>query len=775
MGFTAFFYITFCMADRVNISELSSALDSYLEKIEKVKLSKSALMEQASAITDLVSVVNLLSTRINELSAAGSSRTGLVSDIRSGLLSGADVSTLLLREGRAAAMRPDGVPGLSLSEVQRIKSASGAVPLLQSGGASIGMLKSLSAWGSAAGGPPSPGGMFSAMESRMLGLGVGLTRGGSASLVADIEGDSVRGEMLSSAEDIHEGTEALLEALASRKAPQPAAVAAKASATKPVVPQSAKTSWWDTLKTVGLVVGAATGVFGLLGNDSVQRFIQENLLSAEGRQALWGKLQSIFDSVSTGLSLLLSLGERISSGVQKALQLLGATGEDIVKKSATAGLSTYNALPAEEQSAVRDFQAAYERTLTAPAPLPAGISSAEVSALRSGMGSLALRGVGAFATVKTASSAYKALRSVYRAARGASAAGKVSSLMSSFRTMYSMGKFSLWGLAAGAVFDAAHRRAFNVASTLAAQEEGSAVAFYYPEYGGGSDPEIIALGSLPVEQDDGTKTALYNTLTEEEKLGYSTTLMGDLSTYRQEQNKKAILQGIISLGDHVMLDSGKVVRTSELEDLEGETLDAFLEQNPGLAGSGLRNAPVAFADLASEQLIHHDDRVYVLGENDPILANMSPSDRQDYYKFLKSGKYKPANPRQIASKSRLSSMFEDASHDRLADGVINRSAAHALNQFNGLSSFALRADAGFKGSDYRDTLEGFLDKPRSLPELPTDAGGQVHGLGTVLAPPEAQEQARGSKTHDVTINSASPTSLTYVYHVGGNSQEGAER
>lgn len=762
------------MADRVNISELSSALDTYLDKIERVRLSKTILEEHAAAIADLVSAVDLLSEKVSSLEAAGSSRAGLVSDIRSGLLSGSDVSMLLSRESRAAAMRPDGVSGLSLSDVQRIKSASGAVPLLQGGGASIGMLRSLSAWGSAAGGPPSPGGMFSAMESRMLGLGVGLTRGGSASLVADIEGDSVREEMLSSAEDIHEGTEALLEALASRKTPQPAVTTA-ASDKKPVVPQSEKTSWWDTLKTVGLVVGAATGVFGLLGNDSVQRFIQENLLSAEGRQALWGKLQSIFDSVSTGLSRLLSLGERISAGVSKALQLLGATGEDIVKKAATAGLSTYNALPAEEQSAVRSFQADYESTLTSPAPLPAGISSAEVSALRSGMGSLALRGFGAFASVKTASSGYKALRSVYRAARGASAAGKAASLMSSFRTMYSMGKFSLWGLAAGAVFDAAHRRAFNVASMLAAQEEGSSVAFYYPEYGGGSEPELIALGSLPVEQDDGTVTALYNTLTKEEQLGYSTTLMGDLSTYRQEQNKKAILQGIISTGDYITLDSGKVIRTSELEDLEGEALDAFLEQNPGLAGVGLRNAPVVFANLASEQLIHHNDEVYVIGENDPILENMSPSDRQDYYKFLKSGKYKTANPRTIASKSRLSTMLEDASQDRLFNGTINRGAAHALNQFTGLSNFALRLDSGFKGSDYRDTLEGFLDKPQFLPKSLTDTGGQAHGLGTVLAPPEVQEQAQGSKAQGVTINSASPTSLTYVYHVGGNSQEGAER
>lgn len=762
------------MADRVNISELSSALDTYLDKIERVRLSKTILEEHAAAIADLVSAVDILSEKVSSLEAAGSSRAGLVSDIRSGLLSGSDVSTLLSRESRAAAMRPDGVSGLSLSDVQHIKSASGAVPLLQGGGTSIGMLRSLSAWGSAAGGPPSPGGMFSAMESRMLGLGVGLTRGGSASLVADIEGDSVREEMLSSAEDIHEGTEALLEALASRKTPQPAVTTA-ASDKKPVVPQSEKTSWWDTLKTVGLVVGAATGVFGLLGNDSVQRFIQENLLSAEGRQALWGKLQSIFDSVSTGLSRLLSLGERISAGVQKVLQLQGATGEDIVKKAATAGLSTYNALPAEEQSAVRSFQSDYESTLSSPAPLPAGISSAEVSALRSGMGSLALRGFGAFASVKTASSGYKALRSVYRAARGASAAGKAASLMSSFRTMYSMGKFSLWGLAAGAVFDAAHRRAFNVASMLAAQEEGSSVAFHYPEYGGGSEPELIALGSLPVEQDDGSTTALYNTLTKEEQLGYTTTLMGDLSTYRQEQNKKAILQGIISTGNYITLDSGKVIRTSELEDLEGEALDTFLEQNPGLAGVGLRNAPVAFANLASEQLIHHNDEVYVIGENDPILESMSPSDRQGYYKFLKSGKYKTANPRTIASKSRLSTMFNDASQDRLFNGTINRGAAHALNQFTGLSNFALRLDSGFKGSDYRDTLEGFLDKPQSLPKSLTDTGGQAHGLGTVLAPPEVQEQARGSKAQGVTINSASPTSLTYVYHVGGNSQEGAER
>lgn len=761
------------MADRVNISELSSALDTYLDKIERVRLSKTILEEHAAAIADLVSAVDLLSEKVSSLEAAGSSRAGLVSDIRSGLLSGSDVSTLLSRESRAAAMRPDGVPGLSLSDVQHIKSASGAVPLLQGGGASIGMLRSLSAWGSAAGGPPSPGGMFSAMESRMLGLGVGLTRGGSASLVADIEGDSVREEMLSSAEDIHEGTEALLEALASRKTPQPAVTTA-ASDKKPVVPQSEKTSWWDTLKTVGLVVGAATGVFGLLGNDSVQRFIQENLLSAEGRQALWGKLQSIFDSVSTGLSRLLSLGERISVGVQKALQLLGATGEDIVKKAATAGLSTYNALPAEEQSAVRSFQSDYESILTSPAPLPAGISSAEVSALRSGMGSLALRGFGAFASVKTASSGYKALRSVYRAARGASAAGKASGLLSGFRTMYSLSKFAAWGLVAGAAFDAAGRQAFNKASLLAAYEEGSPVALFYPEYGGGTEPGIVALGSLPVEQDDGYTTAFYNTLSAEDQLGYATSLQGALHSYRQEQNEISALQGILDMGDYVTLDSGDVVSTSSLKGLQGEELSKFLQQNRSLHLAGVRNTPMAFGDLASELLIQRNRPVYALGARDSLLSSLDDSERSGFLSWLRSGRYKRAGVRDIASYNIIGNMFEQNTSGNLAGGFFTRGAAKLLAPFGSLSRFTVRADSGFSDSAYADVLRGMLDSPRLLPELSQSGpGGPTQGVGTVLAEPVPQ--AQGSRVQSVTVNSASTTAPTYIYQVGSNSQEGAER
>lgn len=761
------------MADRVNISELSSALDSYLERIEKVKLSKSALMEQASAIADLVSVVNLLSTRINELSAAGSSRAGLVSDIRSGLLSGADVSTLLLREGRAAAMRPDGVPGLSLSEVQRIKSASGAVSLLQNGGASLGMLQALSTWGSAAGQSPSPGGMFSTMESRMLGLGVGLTRGGAASLVADIEGDSVREEMLSSAEDIHEGTEALLEALASRGKPSaPAAV--QRSETKPVVPQSEKTSWWSTLKTVGLVLGSAAGIFGLLGNDSVQKFIQENLLSAEGRQALWGKLESLFGSLTAKVSDFVALGERINTGMQKVLQLLGATGENAVQQSIIAGTSTYNTLSEGDQAAIRDFQSGYERTLQSPAPLPAGISSADVSALRTGASVAALKGMGAFAGVNTAANAYKALRSIYQGVRGLSAAGKASGLLSGFRTMYSLSKFAAWGLVAGAAFDAAGRQAFNKASLLAAYEEGSPVALFYPEYGGGTEPGIVALGSLPVEQDDGSTTAFYNTLSAEDQLGYATSLQGALHSYRQEQNEISALQGILDMGDYVTLDSGDVVSTSSLKGLQGEELSKFLQQNRSLHLAGVRNTPMAFGDLASELLIQRNRPVYALGAGDSLLSSLDDSERSGFLSWLRSGRYKRAGVRDIASYNIIGNMFEQNTSGNLAGGFFTRGAAKLLAPFGSLSRFTVRADSGFSDSAYADVLRGMLDSPRLLPELSQSGpGGPTLGVGTVLAEPVPQ--AQGSRSQSVTVNSASTTAPTYIYQVGSNSQEGAER
>lgn len=340
----------------------------------------------------------------------------------------------------------------------------------------------------------------------------------------DIEEDTINSELLESAEDIQEGTDAVLSALGEKR---DTVVGTAEPPKKEVDTEQAKSrsSWWSTLKTVGLVLGTATGVFGLLGDPSVQRFIQENLLSAEGRQALWGKFESVLNLLGEKVSSVLALGERINAGLLEVKNLVGASGEGIAQRVSAAGSAVYAGLSVEDQQGVQAFQRGYEQTLSSPTPLPAGITDAETTALSMGMTTTAMLGAGLFSGVKTAGAAYKTLRTLYRGAQGMQGASRASYLLNGFTKYLNMSRFAVWGILATGLITSAARQKFNKASLLAAYQEGSPVFLSYPAYGGNT-PQLVDVGSLQVSQDDGSTTALYNTMTAEEQLGYSTSLSG---------------------------------------------------------------------------------------------------------------------------------------------------------------------------------------------------------------------------------------------------------
>lgn len=100
------------MAEVTSLSGLSAALDDYMERIEKVRLSSGVLQEQHDAVIALSQAIDMLTLKLTALSAAGSPRATLISGLQSALLSGQDFTGLLRQEGRAAAMRPDGGSGL---------------------------------------------------------------------------------------------------------------------------------------------------------------------------------------------------------------------------------------------------------------------------------------------------------------------------------------------------------------------------------------------------------------------------------------------------------------------------------------------------------------------------------------------------------------------------------------------------------------------------------------------------------------------------------------
>ena len=120
------------MAEVTSLSGLSAALDGYMERIEKVRLNSGVLQEQHDAVIALSQAIDMLALKLEALSAVGSPRATLISGLQSALLSGQDFTGLLRQEGRAAAMRPDGVPGLNLGDAQLLRQAAGASPMLQS-------------------------------------------------------------------------------------------------------------------------------------------------------------------------------------------------------------------------------------------------------------------------------------------------------------------------------------------------------------------------------------------------------------------------------------------------------------------------------------------------------------------------------------------------------------------------------------------------------------------------------------------------------------------
>lgn len=773
------FLILEIMAEVTSLSGLSTALDDYMERIEKVRLSSGVLQEQHDAVIALSQAIDMLTLKLAALSAAGSPRATLISGLQSALLSGQDFTGLLRQEGRAAAMRPDGVHGLNLGDAQLLRQAAGASPMLQSV-SSLRILSALAEWSSFKGSAPTAGGMVPALESRMAALGTGLTseQAQSPSLVKDIEEDTINSELLESAEDIQEGTDAVLSALDQK---QDSVVGTPESAKKEVAAAQAKSrsSWWSTLKTVGLVLGTATGVFGLLGDPSVQRFIQENLLSAEGRQALWGKFESVLNLLGEKVSSVLALGERINAGLLEVKNLVGASGEGVAQRVSAAGSAVYAGLSAEDQQGVQAFQRGYEQTLSSPTPLFAGITDAETTALSMGMKTTAMLGAGLFSGVKITSSAYKTLRALYRGARGMRGASRARYLLNGFTKHLNMSRFAVWGLLATGLITWAARAKFNKASLLAAYQEGSPVFLAYPAYGGNT-PQLVDVGSLQVSQDDGSTTALYNTMTAEEQLGYSTSLMGALGSYTQEQNALALQAGIVDMGDYIITDSSEVISSSDVSNLKGEELSKFLSDNPALVASGLLHSRIAGGDAASELLVGRDpDKpFYLLTPDDPFISGLPDDIRSSVLQQLRDGRFKAARPRDIASYHRVSSMFEANTQDNFVGGLVTRSANMLLTGVD-IGKWAARQDAGFKGSSYANTLEGLTDVSDIMPSVDSSAVRPVQpsgvvGAGTVLRERDSEESA-GARAPRMTFNSANTTAPTYIYQIGSNSQEGADR
>ena len=82
-------------------------------------------------------------------------------------------------------------------------------------------------------------------------------------------------------------------------------------------------------------------------------------------------------------------------------------------------------------------------------------------------------------------------------------------------------------------------------------------------------------------------------------------------------------------------------------------------------------------------------------------------------------------------------------------------------------------------SSYANTLEGLTDVSAIMPSVDSSAARPVQpsgavGAGTVLRERDSEESA-GARAPRMTFNSANTTAPTYIYQIGSNSQEGADR
>lgn len=546
------------MADKFKISSLNAALDEYLAKIDKVNLSRGILESNRDLLLQTVRQLEQIDAKMDAVRRSGLSdgeRSGMLSllgNVRSGMLSGKDLSGYLRQESRqmdlarqGSAMsqlsRFTGMDRIAMQEVSRGLQSSGLAGSLPS---STQTLSSLLSWSSSRSGVPSAG-MMSHLQSRAFSLGSSLTSGDS--LLEDVEEDARDDKFSEAVESIKQTSDEIVDALQGNGGDVQGIARGRQESVIKGSTSSRRLSgdWVDSLTTIGAVVGTVAALGGLFLVPKVQDFLAM-LVDPERRRAWWDGMMDKFSSLWNGIkdttTKVLDKVEDVVDVVGDVYRTMNTEGSvsDAVVSSIDRGFDIYKSSTVPEQDNFKRF--AGELRSHGAIPVDGMDAVASISdQMRGAVGDMAksvsIGGVALSITPKF----FKTFRKIYRVATGAISLSAVSTAALSVCGLLGVATV---GLALWEWYKAnkAARQIFNAMSISAAMEEGSSIVVVFED--GASQPSIVPLALIAGS--DGTSA--FDTMGAMEQYSTAASVATDLDLHIAETNDRMLLDRAVSSG-----------------------------------------------------------------------------------------------------------------------------------------------------------------------------------------------------------------------------------
>lgn len=540
------------MADKFKISSLNAALDEYLAKIDKVNLSRGMLESNRDLLLQTARQLEQIDAKMDAVRRSGLSdgeRSGmlsLLSNVRSGMLSGKDLSGYLRQESRqmdlarqGSAMsqlsRFTGMDRIAMQEVSRGLQSSGLAGSLPSSTQMLGLLLS---WSGSRSGVPSAG-MMSHLQSRAFSLGSSLTSGDS--LLEDVEEDARDDKFDEAVESIKQTSDEIVDALQGNSGDVRGTARSRQESAIKGSTSSRRLSgdWVDSLTTIGAVVGTVAALGGLFLVPKVQDFFA--MLSDPERRRVWwdgllNRLTPVLDGLREGVSEAIDKAKEIYDTVVSMTRTVSGSISGVVD----AGSYLYSQASSGDQQRFQDFAGALRSqgvidVIGVTGDMPVGSAQAVAAAAYTANIAITPRMLMAFRSI------YKAGRFTLGASGGVIAAGPIAVALAAVGSI---------------VASEARKAVFNSLSIQAAIEEGSSVAVVYEANSG----ERLSIVPLVLLMGDSGGT-LFSELTVEDQLGAATKVAMDMDSYRRDANNRSIIG--------VALQSGKL--SNELT-VEGRAL-----------------------------------------------------------------------------------------------------------------------------------------------------------------------------------------------------------
>lgn len=546
------------MADKFKISSLNAALDEYLAKIDKVNLSRGVLESNRDLLLQTVRQLEQIDAKMDAVRRSGLSdgeRSGMLSllgNVRSGMLSGKDLSGYLRQESRqmdlarqGSAMsqlsRFTGMDRIAMQEVSRGLQSSGLAGLLPS---STQMLGSLLSWSGSRSGVPSAG-MMSHLQSRAFSLGSSLTSGDS--LLEDVEEDARDDKFSEAVESIKQTSDEIVDALQGNggdvqgiaRSRQESAIKGSTSSRR------LSGDWVDSLTTIGAVVGTVAALGGLFLIPKVQDFLAM-LADPERRREWWNGMMDKFSSLWNGIkdttTKVLDKVEDVVDVVGDVYRTMNTEGSvsDAVVSGIDRGFDIYKSSTVSEQDNFKRFAGelrSHGAIQVDGMDAVASIGDQMRGAVGDMAQSVSIGGVALSISPKF----FKTFKKIYRVATGAISLSAVSTAALSVCGLLGVATYGLvlweWYKA-----NKAARQIFNAMSISAAMEEGSSIVVVFED--GADQPSIVPLALIAGS--DGTSA--FDTMGAMEQYATAASVATDLDSHIAETNDRMLLDRAISSG-----------------------------------------------------------------------------------------------------------------------------------------------------------------------------------------------------------------------------------